>query len=157
VLAFYRRLTDSSISPRFVWALRLTILANLVFFIASIITVCFPCYPMRVYWEGYWSQARFAAAHPGLKWHCLDEGKAVYYVSMIGTVLDIITTVLPFSLFLRLRMPRRQKVAMCCTFAGGFMVCAAAAARTWAAHQVYFDSYDMTCKSKAQSPLLCQN
>jgi len=144
VLAFYRRLTDKNISPRFVYILWATIALNIIYFIVSVITVCFPCYPLNVYWEGYWQGLRFDQKHPGLDWKCLDEGKAVYYVSMVGLVLDIITTILPFSLFLRLRMPYRQKIAMTFTFLGGFVVCGASAARTWTAHLVYFDTYDMT-------------
>lgn len=101
---------------------------------------------MWVYWSAYWAPG-FADQHPGLEWHCLDEGMAVYYVALGGVILDLFTTVLPFTLFLRLRLPRRQKIAMCFTFMGGFIACGTAAARAWSAHKVYYITYDMTCKS----------
>jgi len=120
--------------------------ANVIFFIISVVVVCFPCYPMSTYFEAYWYPG-YVNTHPGDKWQCLDEGKAVYYISLGGVILDFITTILPFTLFLKLRMPKRQKVAMCLTFFGGFIVCGAGVARTWTVHLVYFETYDMPCKS----------
>jgi len=119
--------------------------ANVIFFIVSVVVVCFPCYPMSTYFQTYWN-TDYVHTHPAGTWQCLDEGRAVYYISLGGVILDFITTILPFTLFLKLRMPKRQKIAMCLTFFGGFIVCGAGVARTWTVYLVYFETYDMTCK-----------
>lgn len=145
ILLFYRRLTSKFISPKFVYALWTTMGANVIFFIVSVVVVCFPCYPMSTYFQTYWN-TDYVHTHPAGTWQCLDEGRAVYYISLGGVILDFITTILPFTLFLKLRMPKRQKIAMCLTFFGGFIVCGAGVARTWTVYLVYFETYDMTCK-----------
>jgi len=99
---------------------------------------------MWVYFQPYW-YTPFAEEHLPNTWHCLEEGKAVYYISLGGVILDFVTTILPFTLFLKLRMPKRQKIAMCLTFFGGFIVCGAGIARTWTVYLVYFETYDMPC------------
>jgi hypothetical protein len=117
ILLFYRRL-GGAVSSRFrycVWAaIGFVILYGLTFFIG----VFLQCRPLNAYWNQgnlFWQ-----AAHQG-DWYCSDEAATIVAASVISMVQDFIACLLPMALFARLKISRKQKIALAGIFGVGFL------------------------------------
>ncbi|KAF2623795.1 hypothetical protein BU25DRAFT_477280 [Macroventuria anomochaeta] len=140
ILLFYRRLSSRVVSNRFRWATWLTIgfiaASTIAFTLAPIIG----CDPISAFWD----QANYDKLIKGYKYRCFDEGADVFSASVISTVQDLITAILPTFLYWNLRIPVRQKIALFGIFAIGYGVAALGAMRAYYSWQIYFGTYDVT-------------
>ena len=78
-----------------------------LFLIAGTTTSLGLCHPIERNWN---------RAVPG---HCGDGNTALFASAIVGTILDILTVVLPLPIVWRLQMAVQKKVAITATFALG--------------------------------------
>lgn len=140
ILLFYRRLSSRVVSNRFRWATWITIAFIASSSIALALVPIFGCDPISAFWD----QANAQLLLGGYKYRCFNEGADVFTASVISTVQDLITAVLPTFLYWNLRIPIRQKVALFGIFAIGYGVAALGAMRAYYSWQIYFGTYDVT-------------
>lgn len=140
ILLFYRRLSSRVVSNRFRWATWITIAFIASSTIAFALAPILGCNPVSAFWD----QVNYNKLVRGYKYRCLNEGADVFSASVISTVQDLITAVLPSFLYWNLRIPVRQKIALFGIFAIGYGVAALGAMRAYYSWQIYFGSYDAT-------------
>jgi hypothetical protein len=140
ILLFYRRLSSRVVSNRFRWATWITIGFIASSSIALTIVPIFGCDPISAFWD----QVNPTLLLTGYKYRCFNEGADVFSASVISTVQDLITAVLPTFLYWNLRVPVRQKIALFGIFAIGYGVAALGMIRAYYSWQVYFGTYDVT-------------
>ncbi|KZM27383.1 hypothetical protein ST47_g1470 [Ascochyta rabiei] len=140
ILLFYRRLSDRVVSKRFRSATWLTIGFIAGSTIALTIAPIFGCDPISAFWD----QVNYSKLIKGYKYSCFDEGADVFSATVISTVQDLITAVLPTFLYWNLRIPIRQKIALFGIFALGYGVAALGALRAYYSWQIYYSTYDVT-------------
>ncbi|OTA33092.1 hypothetical protein BTJ68_06358 [Hortaea werneckii EXF-2000] len=102
--------------------------------------VCFVC---QTIWlcrpvEAYWQYP------PNPDAHCLDEGKVMLGGGVINCVSDLLTTVLPIPIVMRLQMPLKQRIGVCVLLCLGFIVTIAGVIRTYFIWKSLIDSWDQT-------------
>ena len=141
VLCFYRRLTDRIISAAFIYTVWIFMATECIQIVICLATLCFSCYPLAAYW--YQFSPSWTSEH---SYTCIPQGSALFTMSLISVSQDFVATALPFTLFLRMQISRRQKVALSCTFAGGLVVCAVGAYRSYTIYRTYWLTYDTACK-----------
>lgn len=88
--------------------------------------------------EAYWQYP------PNPNAHCLDEGKVMLGGGVINCVSDLLTTVLPIPIVMRLQMPLKQRVGVCVLLCLGFIVTIAGVIRTYFIWKSLIDSWDQT-------------
>lgn len=140
ILLFYRRLSHRIVSNRFRWATWITIAFIASSSLALAIVPIFGCDPISAFWD----QANANLLIAGYKYRCFNEGADILSASIISTVQDLITAVLPTFLYWNLRIPVRQKVALFGIFAIGYGIAALGAMRAYYTWKIYFDTYDVT-------------
>jgi hypothetical protein len=140
ILLFYRRLSSRVVSKRFRWATWITISFIAAYTIALTLAPIFGCDPISAFWD----QANYNKLISGYKYRCFDEGADVFSASVISTVQDLITAILPTFLYWNLRIPVRQKIALFGIFAIGYGVAALGAMRAYFSWQIYYGTYDVT-------------
>ncbi|KAF3041395.1 hypothetical protein E8E12_009574 [Didymella heteroderae] len=140
ILLFYRRLSSRVVSNRFRLATWITIGFIASSSIALAIVPIFGCDPISAFWD----QANANLLLGGYKYRCFNEGADVFSASVISTVQDLITAVLPTFLYWNLRIPVRQKIALFGIFAIGYGVAALGTMRAYYSWQIYFGTYDVT-------------
>lgn len=117
ILFFYLRISGS-VSTRF----RTVVYGSMIFitlYCAVFTVVAFAqCRPLAA----FWSQAdpAWLIANDG-KWSCTDEGAMIVSAAVVSIVQDFIVCFLPTTLFLRLRIPLKQKLALTGIFGVGFL------------------------------------
>ena len=77
--------------------------------------------PVRAYWV-------FPPLENG---HCLDEGKVMIGGGVVNSVSDLLTTVLPIPIVMRLQMPLKQRIGVCVLLCLGGVVTIAGTLRTY--------------------------
>lgn len=75
---------------------------------------------------------------------CIDEGIAGTWLGGFNTFADLLITVLPIPVILRLQMPRRQRIGVIILLSLGFVVTIAGALRTYYLWLDLVESYDVT-------------
>lgn len=95
------------------------------------------CYrrPTQAYWQ-----------YPNIitEARCLDEGKVILAAGTINCWADMLCTLVPFPLIIKLRIPQRQRIGICALMSMGFLVTAAGALRTYYIFKGLISSYDET-------------
>lgn len=94
--------------------------------------------------SAFWDQLDPLKTLSGYKYRCFDEGADIFIGSVISTVQDLITAMLPTFLYWNLRIPLRQKVALFGIFATGYGVAALGALRAYCSWHIYYETYDAT-------------
>lgn len=61
---------------------------------------------------------------------CLNEGTATLIIGIFNCVADLLTTILPIPLIMRLQMPLKHRMGVCVLLGLGFIVTIAGAIRT---------------------------
>lgn len=77
--------------------------------------------PVRAYWD-------IALSESG---HCLNEGTMTLSAGIINCVADLLTTILPIPIVVKLQMPLKQRCGVCVLLCLGFMVTIAGIVRTF--------------------------
>jgi hypothetical protein len=98
--------------------------------------------------EAYWMQVNpvWLAENQG-KYACYDEAAYIVFIATVSMLTDFVVCILPMSLFLRLQMNWRRKLALAAIFGVGFFLCVCGILRMVKIIETYFKSYDITCKS----------
>jgi hypothetical protein len=76
------------------------------------------CRPFNAYWLQV--NPMWLAKNQG-KFYCYDEATYIVVAATISMVTDFFVCVLPLSLFLRLKISNRQKLALAAIFGVGFL------------------------------------
>ena len=76
--------------------------------------------------------------------HCLPEGELMVISGSINCFCDLLTTLLPIPIVMRLQMPKRQRVGVCVLLCMGLVVTVAGIFRTYYIWKSLVDSYDET-------------
>ncbi|KAH7563537.1 hypothetical protein BM1_00584 [Bipolaris maydis] len=126
---YYRLVSDSGK----LWLVHFNVFYTIGIFISFIFIAIFLCVPVRNYWT--------LGAPPET---CLDEASVTLIVGIINCVADLLTTVTPIPLVLRLQMPLHQRLAVAFFFGMGFIVTAAGIVRTWFIYRSLFNEWDQT-------------
>lgn len=87
----------------------------------------------------------------------IDEGKAILASCIVSVIQDFVVALLPFSIFLRLSITTRQKVALGTVFVFGFFSCVAGVLRAIFIYRMFYVSWDSTCMCciREPKPLQC--
>ncbi|CUS07961.1 unnamed protein product [Tuber aestivum] len=116
VLTFYRR-----VMGHHHW-FKLATTAMMVFVVltsgATVLVIFAHCQPISYFWD---------RSIPG--GHCLDITILYYFNSASSIFADVVVTILPLPLTLRLELPKRQKFGLCAIFSLGGFVCATGVVR----------------------------
>ncbi|CUS13283.1 unnamed protein product [Tuber aestivum] len=116
VLTFYRR-----VMGHHHW-FKLTTTAMMVFVVlthgATVLIVLAHCQPVSYFWD---------RSIPGGR--CWDITIVYYFNSASSIFTDVVVTILPLPLMLRLELPKRQKFGLCAIFSLGGFVCATGVVR----------------------------
>lgn len=75
---------------------------------------------------------------------CMDEGTATLVIGIFNCVADLLTTMLPIPLIMRLRMPLKHRIEVCVLLGLGLVVTIAGVIRTYFIWKSLIDSYDTT-------------
>ncbi|KAF2765627.1 hypothetical protein EJ03DRAFT_377627 [Teratosphaeria nubilosa] len=131
---FYYRLVKDSGLAWFSWLVHFSVAFTMAICVALVLLIIFLCTPVKYYWE----------FPPTTSGYCLDEGKATLAAGIINISADVLTTLLPVPLVMRLKMPLRQRIGCAVIFGMGFIVIVAAIVRTYYIWKGLIDSYDET-------------
>jgi hypothetical protein len=118
ILLFYRRLAEGSISIRFLYTVYAAIAFVVIYFIVFWVNLFTGCKPFYAFWmqvDLVW------AAKNADNYHCFDELKNMIIAAAVSVVQDFIACGLPMILFWKLKVPRRQKIALGAIFGVGFL------------------------------------
>lgn len=75
---------------------------------------------------------------------CLNEGTVTLIIGIINCVADLLTTLLPIPLVMRLKMPLRDRIGVCILLGLGIVVTVAGVVRTYYIWQSLINSWDET-------------
>ena len=75
---------------------------------------------------------------------CIDEGISAVWIGSFNTLADLLITILPIPVILRLQMPRRQRIGVVILLSLGLVVTIAGAFRTYYLWYDLVDTYDIT-------------
>lgn len=139
VLTFDRRLGIQNITPRFNWAVRVSIGLVLSYWLIWTILILCQCSPFEAYWFQF--VPSWVATH---KYSCLNEGANTLSNTIVSTVTDFIAFMLPSSLLIKLQISRKQKLAFLSVFAVGLLVCIVGIIRIYYITNLYYHTYDVT-------------
>ena len=138
ILLFYRRLSNS-FSRGFRIATYIGVAYNILFMLTFFILLMVECDPISSYWLAFdpvWLKA-------GHTFHCrVSEHVGLPAASALSVIGDAYSTLIPLCLVYTLDMPRRQKRALYCLFALGFLVVAAGIIRTYYLNYLINETYD---------------
>ncbi|KAH8702550.1 integral membrane protein [Talaromyces proteolyticus] len=137
LLWFCRRILGNAISGPF-RNLNYSLIASMVFLamlsLAFIFVTLFNCLPIK---------ASFDLA-PTYSYHCLNGNVLVFVASVINLFTDLLTTVVPMPLIWRLKLPRRQRMAIIAIFGLGIVVDIVGSVRTYYVWQDAVGTWDST-------------
>ncbi|KAL7779575.1 hypothetical protein CFE70_009079 [Pyrenophora teres f. teres 0-1] len=117
----------------FKWLVHANVAYTVGIFIALTFMAIFFCTPV----ENYWKIGAPADT-------CMDEAIMTMVCGVLNSVADLLTTLTPMPLVLRLHMPLNQRLAVAMLFGMGFIVTAAGIVRTWFIYRSLFDEWDQT-------------
>jgi hypothetical protein len=158
ILLFYRRLAEGSISTRFLYTVYAAIAFVVVYFIVFWINLFTGCRPFHAFWSQV--DLVWAAENAG-KYYCFNELKNLVIAAIISVIQDFLACGLPTILFWKLKVPRRQKIALGAIFGVGFLyvvhyllifvnllsLCVCGVLRIVETIPIYTTTYDMTWES----------
>src|ERR1700761_472371 len=90
--------------------------------------------PVKAYWT-------FPPVPNG---RCLSEGKVMLGGGIVNSVSDLLITILPVPIVMRLQMPLKQRIGVCILLCLGVIVTIAGAIRTYYTWKSLLDSWDET-------------
>ncbi|GAB7349510.1 hypothetical protein MBLNU459_g0217t2 [Dothideomycetes sp. NU459] len=152
LICFYFRLVRDSGHRRFrlvLWAAVVWQVAVCIVFVGEVIGLCVhtladgrtadtESLPLRSPVSAYW---RFP---PPPSAHCLDEGTVTLTAGVINCVSDLMVTLLPIPIIMRLNMPLRQRVGVTVLLCLGILVTVAGIIRTYFIWKSLIATYDET-------------
>ncbi|KAH7347023.1 hypothetical protein BKA66DRAFT_477831 [Pyrenochaeta sp. MPI-SDFR-AT-0127] len=138
ILCFYRRITGSLTNAfvRWVWASIIICILYGVLFTLALVFLCTPPAGFIHLFDKVWR-----AQH---KMHCRNEGALIIACAVVGTIQDFVICLLPMFLVWKLKMPTRQKLALCGIFGLGLITCVCGILRTYYSVVVYHYTYDIS-------------
>jgi hypothetical protein len=74
---------------------------------------------------------------------CVDEGPALIAGGIIKTIIEIGVTTLPIPLIARMKIERKQRVAIVALLGLGYLTTAAGVVRTYYIWKTYYGTYDV--------------
>jgi hypothetical protein len=121
MLALIQRIIVAAGSGRWMRTV-VTIIASLIAFngLIFVFITMLQCSPVSAYWTLSFTKQR-----------CIDEEAHVLAAGVINTVTDFVIVLLPIQTVKNLRLPKRQRLAVCILFAGGLLASAAGGVRTY--------------------------
>ncbi|KAK4545556.1 hypothetical protein LTR36_002906 [Oleoguttula mirabilis] len=134
LICFYYRLVKDSGMRWFNWILHASVLWTVAVCISFVCETIWLCTPIQAYWV-------YPPMYPS---HCLDEGKVMLGGGVINCFSDLLTTVLPIPIIMRLQMPLKQRIGVCVLLCLGLIVTIAGVVRTFFIWKSLMDSYDET-------------
>lgn len=144
ILLFCRRISPvnaaSTTCRRIIWIAIVLTLATMVTFL---FVQVFSCSPIQAYWEQL-APADFLGEQ---SYSCVSEPASLLAASAVSLLLDFVAAALPAHLFWNLTIPLRQKLALFAVFSLGFAVVVFGAVRIYYLYVIFYQSYDVTCKS----------
>jgi hypothetical protein len=75
---------------------------------------------------------------------CLDEASATLAVGVISCIADLLVTLLPIPIILRLNMPWKHRTGVCVLLSLGLIVTIAGVVRTYYIWRTFRDPFDET-------------
>ncbi|KAI7281442.1 hypothetical protein KC345_g4156 [Hortaea werneckii] len=134
LIAFYYRLVKDSGLRWFKGVLHASLAWTVAVWVCFVCQTIWLCRPVEAYWQ----------YPPNPDAHCLDEGKVMLGGGVINCVSDLLTTVLPIPIVMRLQMPLKQRIGVCVLLCLGFIVTIAGVIRTYFIWKSLIDSWDQT-------------
>ena len=117
ILLLYRRIASRT-SRRMVWTIYILIALFVAFALMVALGLTFGCRPFNSYWlsvNPIWRQL-----HQG-EYTCWDEGAFTVALSVVNMMQDLVVYVLPMPTIYRLKISRREKIALVAIFGVGFL------------------------------------
>ncbi|TKX25240.1 hypothetical protein C1H76_2473 [Elsinoe australis] len=133
ILFFYRLVKDAHLRW-YRWLLHASIIWTVAVGITFIFLSVFICLPVKAYWT--WPPI------PTQK--CIDEGLVTLIAGVINSVTDLLVTLLPVPLIMRLRLPVKQRLGVLVLLCLGIVVTAAGVIRTYYIWKSLIGSWDIT-------------
>lgn len=134
LICFYYRLIKDSGSFWFRWMLHSSMLWTIAVCISFVVLTVFQCTPVESYW----------LFPPMNKYHCLDEGKVTLAAGIINCVSDLLVTLIPIPIVMRLHMPLSQRFGVVVLLTLGIVVTVAGVVRTYFIWLSLIASWDET-------------
>ncbi|KAK4543304.1 hypothetical protein LTR36_005663 [Oleoguttula mirabilis] len=131
---FYYRLVKDSGIVWFHWVVHADVAFTVAICISFVFLSIFLCTPVPYYWQ----------YPPTGEGHCLNEGTVTLVAGAVNLFADLITTLVPVPLVMRLRMPLKQRIGVTVLFGLGFVVIVAGSVRTYFIWKGLINSYDET-------------
>ncbi|CAK3894328.1 unnamed protein product [Lecanosticta acicola] len=130
---YYRLVRDSGIGW-FRYVLHASMLFIVLLGIASICIGIWLCVPVQSYW----------VFPPMEDAKCLDEGVVTLVIGVLNCFADLLTTLLPIPLVMKLQMPLKQRIGVCILLSLGIVVTVAGVVRTYYVWVALIKSWDET-------------
>ncbi|KAF2836950.1 hypothetical protein M501DRAFT_978701 [Patellaria atrata CBS 101060] len=132
LLCFYYRLTHNSGISWFNWLLHISSIFVVSICISYIFANIWLCSPIEAYWT--------IPPKPGST--CLDEGIITLVLGIINCVADLLVTILPIPIIIKLHMPIRDRIGVIVLLSLGLIVTVAGIVRTYFIWKSLIASYD---------------
>ena len=88
--------------------------------------------------DGYWD------LNKAFTTKCMDEGAVTLAAGVINCVSDLMVTLLPIPIIMRLKMPLKQRIGVTALLSVGLLVTIAGIIRTYFIWKALIDTYDET-------------
>ncbi|KAK4958652.1 hypothetical protein LTR28_005415, partial [Elasticomyces elasticus] len=134
LLSFYFRLVKDSGVRWFAWVLRLSLVWVLGVCVAFVVLTVWQCKPISAYW----------VYPPMPAGSCMDEGTVTLWAGVINCISDLLVTVLPIPIVMRLQMPLKERLGVVVLLSLGFAVTVAGVVRTYFIWWSLIKSWDET-------------
>lgn len=118
ILLFYRRLARGTFSTSFIYAVWAAIGSVVIYFLYFCTALIFTCNPVEAFWRQV--DPAWLAQHKG-KFECHGEASNLIASAVISVVQDFVACGLPALLLWKLKMAKRQKLALGGLFAVGLL------------------------------------
>ena len=107
IIATYLRIIPQKSFQRLIYAIGAVIVALCI---TSVFVTVFQCTPVHSAWNFTLTERK-----------CLPYVTFLYVSSSVNMVTDILLCLVPLPFIWRLRIPKQQRVVLCCLFGVGFM------------------------------------
>ncbi|KAK2785616.1 hypothetical protein FQN53_007549 [Emmonsiellopsis sp. PD_33] len=137
LLSFYRRLITPVSHKNYRWVIIVLEVLVLVTCLAYSFSIPFLCRPIRAAWD--YTPPLYK---PAYEYHCIDRFEMTFPASVINTILDFLTMLVPMPIAWQLTLPMRQRLAVIGIFCLGAVVVVAASVKTKYLVSAMGKSYD---------------
>jgi len=135
LICFYYRLVRDSGIEWFRWVLHASMIIVVAMGIAFTCLGIWLCVPVQSYW----------VYPPDFgHYHCLSEGTTTLIIGVLNCLVDLLVTLLPVPLVMKLQMPLKHRIGVCILLSLGFVVTIAGIVRTYFIWKSLMDSWDET-------------